>query len=51
MKILLGSNHDSKVEPWLYRFKPRTMPIKVRGKDKQLLADQESQRVIRKFGP
>ena len=51
MKIKLKQALSSKLDPSLYRFKPRTIPMHIKAQAKQLLDDFEEQGIIRRLGP
>ena len=51
MKIKLKQSLSSKMDPSLYRFKPRTIPMHIKEQAQQLLDDLEKQGIIRRMGP
>ena len=51
MKIKLKQSLSSKLDPSLYRFKPRTIPLHIKEQAQQLLDDLEKQGIIRRLGP
>ena len=51
MKIRLKQSLSSKLDPSLYRFKPRTIPLHIKEQAQQLLDDMEKQGIIRQLGP
>ena len=51
MKIKLKQSLSSKLDPSLYRFKPRTIPMHIKEQAQQLLNDLEKQGIIRRMGP
>ena len=51
MKIKLKQSLSSKLDPSLYRFKPRTIPLHIKEQAQQLLDDLEKQGIIRRMGP
>ena len=51
MKIKLRQALSSKLDPCLYRFKPRTIPMHIKAQAKQLLDDLVTQDIIRRLGP
>merc|ERR1712240_60971 len=51
MKIKLKQSLLSKLDPSLYRFKPRTIPMHIKEQAQQLLNDLEKQGIIRRMGP
>ena len=51
MKIKLKQALSSKLDPSLYKFKPRTIPKHIKDQAKQLLDDLVEQGIIRRLGP
>merc|ERR1712240_569203 len=51
MEIKLKQSLSSKLDPSLYRFKPRTIPLQIKEQAQQLLDDLEKQGIIRQLGP
>merc|ERR1712240_970431 len=51
MKIKLKQSLSSKLDPSLYRFKPRTITMHIKEQVQQLLNDLEKQGIIRRMGP
>ena len=51
MKIKLRQALSSKLDPSLYRFRPRTIPMQIRVQAQQLLDDLVEQGIIRRMGP
>ena len=51
MKIKLKQSLSSKLDPSLYRFKPRTISLHIKEQAQQLLDDLEKQGIIRRLGP
>ena len=51
MKIKLKQALSSKLDPLLYRFKPRTIPLHIEDQSQQLLDDLVKQGIIRGLGP
>ena len=50
MKIKLKQALSSKLDPTLYRFKPRTIPLHIKVQAQQLLDDLVTQGIIRRLG-
>ena len=51
MKIKLKQSLSNKLDPSLYRFKPRAIPMHIKEQPQQLLEDLEKQGIIRRMGP
>ena len=51
MKIKLKQALSSKLDPSLYKFRPRTIPMHIRAQVQQLLDDLVEQGIIRRLGP
>ena len=51
MQICLKKASSSKLDPSLYRFKPRAIPLHIKTQAKQLLDDLVKQRIIRRLEP
>ena len=51
MKIKLKQALSSKLDPSLYRFKPRKIPIHIKAQAKQVLDDLVKQGIIRRLEP
>ena len=51
MKIKLKQSLSNKLDPSLYRFKPRAIPMHIKEQAEQLLDDLEKQGIIRRMGP
>ena len=51
MKIKLKQSLSSKLDPSLYRFKPKAIPMHIKEQAQQLLDDLEKQGIIRRMGP
>ena len=51
MRIKLKQSLSSKLDPSLYRFKPRTIPLHIKEQAQQLLDNLEKQGIIRQLGP
>ena len=51
VKIKLKQALSSELDPSLYRFKPRTIPLHIKAQAQQLLDDLVTQGIIRRLGP
>ena len=51
MKIKLRQALSNKLDPSLYKFKPRSIPMHIKAQAQQLLDDLVKQGIIRRMGP